>query len=420
MEQHRTDRSGLFVGFEGFRSPTEEDLSAAVKHALVVLDTNVLLNLYSFQGQVLSDFIRVFAALKDRLFVPHQAMDEFWRNRRTVLAENQGRNREQAAIEKSFDEITAAFKKWHQRVVDRTEPPSAAAVGEIDRAKSAVLDFMQEQTEKADVVLPDTPTHQDRVLTELEPLLDNRVGPPPTKEQLRSLRAEGKERISGKVPPGYMDGDKNSDRAIGDFLVWKQTIEMARERQLPVLMVTQDQKEDWWADRGTRSMRARPELVAELLAETGQRLLMIRAHDLVRLGPEVGVEVSQSTLEEVVATAEVDDGWDAEVVTRYLETLAAWPGHLQVLEEAVEQEGIITRQRMAEVLGRDEETAMRGVGRPYSTALRRIVDEELVDPDTEVPFFAYYEDGGWMSHFVMYEDLIPLFSSVIGDKNAVT
>ena len=41
----------------------------------------------------------MFDALGDRLFIPHQVMDEFWRNRRTVIVENQGKHRERARIE---------------------------------------------------------------------------------------------------------------------------------------------------------------------------------------------------------------------------------------------------------------------------------------------------------------------------------
>ena len=74
-------------------------------------------------------------------------------------------------------------------------------------------------------------------------------------------------RVKQKIPPGYLDAAKSPDRAAGDFLVWRQTIEESRARKLPVLFVTQDLKEDWWADRGTSSMRARPELVAELHRE---------------------------------------------------------------------------------------------------------------------------------------------------------
>ena len=249
---------GLYDGFEGYRSATEDERREAVTEWLVVLDTNVLLNLYNYQGQSLRDFTQVFEALSDRLFIPHQVMDEFWRNRRTVLSENQGRHRERETVEKSFDEIESKFTKWHQRVVNSTEPPPSETMTELEEARHAVLEFMDKMNAAAGPTRPDAPTYEDRILKLLEPILKDRVGPPPDPAQLNRLLAEGKARIAEKVPPGYMDADKNPERAIGDYLVWRQAMEASKERGMPVLMVTQDQKEDWWADRGLATMRARP------------------------------------------------------------------------------------------------------------------------------------------------------------------
>lgn len=123
---------GLFDGFEGYRSVTDDDLQAAVTGWLVVLDTNVLLHLYNYQGQALDDFMRVFEALGDRLFVPHQVLDEFWRNRSTVLRENKGRHLERETINKAFESIDNDLRKWHQRAVSRQDPLPGAVAKELD------------------------------------------------------------------------------------------------------------------------------------------------------------------------------------------------------------------------------------------------------------------------------------------------
>lgn len=414
----QSGRSGLFAGFEGYKSATEQDLSRAVTESLVVLDTNVLLNLYNFQGTALDDFTRVFDALGDRLFIPHQVMDEFWRNRRTVLEQNQGRHREQADIEKAFDSVESAFAKWYQRVVDRIGSPPKDALRELQEARAAILDFMSEKNSAAAVALPDTPTHEDRILQRLEPILAGRVGAASAPEHLDGLRSEGQRRVVAKTPPGYMDAEKSPDRAIGDFLVWRQTMDASKSRDLPVLMVTQDQKEDWWADRGTKSMRARPELVAELLQESGQRLLLIRAHDLVRLGSYVGVTVSQATIRASEMSTAVDvSGWTSELAGQYVDILAgSWPQHYEIFCEAVEGGGAITRARIAKILGRKETDGMTGVGKPYYTALRRLMSSDDVETELEAPLYSYYEVGGYMSHFVMPEGLAPVFENKLYDE----
>jgi PIN like domain len=59
---------GLFKGFEGYRTPSDEDYRTALTNALVVLDTNVLLNLYRYNDETRSSMIDV---MKERYSKPH-------------------------------------------------------------------------------------------------------------------------------------------------------------------------------------------------------------------------------------------------------------------------------------------------------------------------------------------------------------
>lgn len=404
---------GLFHGFEGYRSATQEDLIDAIQHSLVVLDTNVLLGLYNYQGTALADFMKVFDALGERLFVPHQVLDEFWRNRRTVLSQNQGKHREQSEIVKAFDEIERSFRKWFQRVVDRTGTPPPETLRELDEARAAIVEYMQERNNQANAPTADTPTHEDRILSALEPILHGRVGPAPSAEEHRALLQEAEKRGKAKIPPGYMDAEKNPERAAGDFLVWRQAMVHAKDQGLPVLMVTQDQKEDWWADRGTESMRARPELVTELQSFAGQHLLMVRAHQLAGLGEHLGVEISKSTLVEAAAatTTAEDIDWTEQMVRDYLDVLWEWHEHYAILEEATRAGGELGRARVAEIFGKDATSGLRGMRKPYYTALKRSGDFDGEDLEKLVPLLPIYE-GSWMTALVMPKDFVLLFARI--------
>lgn len=411
MEGSGSQTTGLYVGFDGFRSPSEADLIRAVRHSLVVLDTNVLLNLYNYQGPTLDDFIEVFEAFGDRLFIPHQVLDEFWRNRRSVLAENQGRHRELEKVQAAFEDAEKAFRTWYQRVVDRLSPPPAETTRYFEQAKTGILDYMAAKNADAAAIRPDTPTYEDGILKRLEPMLRGRVGRPPNATELKDLRQRGRQRVAEKVPPGYMDGEKNPERAVGDFILWVQAMEASKERHLDVLLVTQDQKEDWWADRGTASQRARPELVAELRAYSSHTLLMVRAHDLVRLAPHIGVQVSEATVADAESTTDAVDGWTVEAASAYLGLLgSSWPEHRAIFEEAIRAGGEISRKRMAKHLRRNANDSMHGVGKPYVTAVRRLVERGVLgDEATAIPLTASYETGGWMSSFAMPENLVAVF-----------
>ncbi|WP_391652764.1 PIN-like domain-containing protein [Streptomyces tamarix] len=78
---------GLFDDFGAFRSPTTEDFTVVLRGGLVVPDANVLLNLYRYTEQARTDLLEALAALEDRVWVPHQILAEFWRNRESTIGD---------------------------------------------------------------------------------------------------------------------------------------------------------------------------------------------------------------------------------------------------------------------------------------------------------------------------------------------
>lgn len=86
---------GIYDDFCGYRLPTEDELNSALQSALVVVDANVLLNLYRYSESTRNDLLEVLRSLGKRLWIPHQVMREFWRNRLSVLG-SRGAGTEQA------------------------------------------------------------------------------------------------------------------------------------------------------------------------------------------------------------------------------------------------------------------------------------------------------------------------------------
>ncbi|RLK60440.1 PIN-like domain-containing protein [Actinokineospora cianjurensis] len=74
---------GLYAGFEGYRSPTPEELRRVLTSGIVVPDTNLLLNLYRYTATARDTLLRALEKL-ETLWVPHQVLTEFWRNRETT------------------------------------------------------------------------------------------------------------------------------------------------------------------------------------------------------------------------------------------------------------------------------------------------------------------------------------------------
>ncbi|MEK8229375.1 PIN-like domain-containing protein [Oerskovia sp. M15] len=66
-------------------SAPDEDVKDALVKAMVVLDTNILIELYRISPKLRETRLSVLRNIGDRLFVPHQVGVEFHRNRRRAV-----------------------------------------------------------------------------------------------------------------------------------------------------------------------------------------------------------------------------------------------------------------------------------------------------------------------------------------------
>ncbi|CCH31239.1 PIN domain-containing protein [Actinosynnema sp. NPDC047251] len=299
----------IFEGFEQYRTPQTEDYQRALAEGLVVLDANVLLNLYRYNTGARDDLLSVMDRIGDHLWVPHQAMREFWRNRDSVLGALRDAAREATAtLEKSSRSAENAISVWAKKsaLPDKLRDDLRA---ELDRAFTTVRQAIDRQTD-TDASAHTYDTDKDHVLTRLSELLARRIGAPlPSEEHEKALR-EAESRIRDQQPPGYLDHDKDPDLRVGDYLVWEQLLCEAAGRECDVLFVTSDTKDDWW-ERSRDELRGpRHELSVEFRERTGRRLFMVQPQDLLRHANSLDVEVDPKSADEV---ARVLTSWGRDV-----------------------------------------------------------------------------------------------------------
>jgi hypothetical protein len=74
-----------------------------------------------------------------------------------------------------------------------------------------------------------------------------------------------------------MDADKQDgdlpEGGAGDYLVWYEATRYAKEQDRDLLIVTRDQKQDWWWRQQADFIGPRPELTLEYHRLTGRRPL---------------------------------------------------------------------------------------------------------------------------------------------------
>ena len=135
-----------------------------------------------------------------------------------------------------------------------------------------------------------------------------RVGRGFDEQQLKKLFDECELRYAEEIPPGYKDKNKHPNPTktselrsnFGDFLFWRQTMDWSKAEAKDVILITDDQKEDWWLQVSGKTVSARPELIAEFCEETGRQILFYNPDRFLQLAKEkLNSNVSDSTITEI-------------------------------------------------------------------------------------------------------------------------
>lgn len=306
--------------FPQYATRTPATIKRIWQGAQIVLDANVLLNLYRYREEARDELLTILESLSERVWLPHHVALEFYRNRLPVLADQSKRFEEvRAVVEKTRDKLTnklAGLQLTTRHSVIDPEPLTQG-IRELTNDFLSGLEELRSSSQSID--------GPDYIRRRLERIFDGKVGNPPSKqEDVDSLYAEAEKRFESRVPPGYLDVSKGNDaeskyrhegieydRQYGDYLVWEQLLEFARDNgQKSVIFVTDDGKEDWWeivlAD-GPRTIGPRLELVDEARMQAGiTDFLMYRPERFLQYAREhLKATVSDGTIEEVRSVSAV-------------------------------------------------------------------------------------------------------------------
>ncbi|MGC4863759.1 PIN-like domain-containing protein [Micromonospora sp. DT41] len=271
--------SGLSDGFEHYLVPDAEAIKAAITRGLVVLDSNVLLELYRFAAPARTELFEVLEQIGERLWVPHQVRLEFHRNRLSVMSSQEESYQE---VLKTIDEV-----RLSQSTVISKIRELAKRVLLPKEARDELLQLVSRGLDDAERVMTELRSAhgspggfaEDPILERLQRLFAGRVGESLDAGELAAVREEALRRVEAQEPPGYRDGSK--DDPTGDYLVWYQTLKEAAMRKLPLLLVTRDAKEDWFLRLKGQTICGHPRLIAEAKDFAGVSAIIMQTQSLL-------------------------------------------------------------------------------------------------------------------------------------------
>jgi hypothetical protein len=299
--------------FPGYYRPTKTEFDRLWAGGWFVLDANILLNLYRYQERAREEFLSVLTRLAPRVWVPHQAVLEYQRNRVRVIGEQLKKFRDVKKLA-NFEALQQSLNQYNNELRALIDPTQFLA--EVKPAFQLFLKQIAEVERRQ--IMAESDGSDDPVRAFLDQLLPDRTGPPFTQAELDGLYQEGEKRYQLATPPGYADpakkgayqyqyGGRTYKTEFGDWLLWKQILNWAREKDVKSLVfVTDDRTDDWWQmvkEEGSpaKTIGPRPELAAELRSESGVTLFYMYQSDrfLEQAKAVLNISVSSSSIDEV-------------------------------------------------------------------------------------------------------------------------
>ncbi len=267
----------------------KDDLLERFDECVFIFDACALLDIYRMKKEVTDDVFNVMDHLKEQIRIPYHVAEEYFDNIHEVL------NTQIANIKKS----QTNFNSFIQALEAKRSQPY------ISRKSSVLLGKLKNQVEK-DFKEQEKYIREQLIYGEyqnrINDLLEGKVLDSFSKDELEEIEKEGDKRRESKIPPGYKDADKSSNRN-GDLINWKEILRYAKETGKCVVIVSSEIKEDWVIREQGCTICLRYELLKEFYETVGNnnQLIHFLSLDLfLELAREKDAQVvSEATVNEV-------------------------------------------------------------------------------------------------------------------------
>lgn len=314
--------------FLGYYRPTQEQFSQLWENCIFVLDANVLLNIYRYTPNTRNGLIDILNTISNRLWVPHQAALEYQQNRLDVInTQLSAYTKIQDVLEKNKNIVLNELKSYSRHPFIKVDE----FVDKIESIYFEINEDLNNSKEDHPNLLDD-----DELRESITNLLDGKIGPPCSQEKLEQIFKVGNKRFENNIPPGYNDKNKDGFKKFGDLILWFQIINYAKSIENPIILITDDRKDDWWLKFNRKIIGPRPELIQEIFTDTGKHFYMYQTEQFMEHAKEhLQSTINQESIDEVRDIRKSDE-ISKEILGKALK---------QTLEGLTEEEKNDTRQK---------------------------------------------------------------------------
>ena len=289
--------------FRHYHQLTSDEESTILNQAIIVLDTNVLLDFYSFGELTRNDYYKVLNLYKqkEQIWLPHQVGLEFFENRLGIITKQSNQ----------YDNILNYLSKTKDNIANLSNSSTSHTHLDFIAIANEYETKVKPLKNKIDRMKKNHPDYilNDEVLEEIDKIYESAlVGEAYDEKRIGEIIEIGESRYSANIPPGYEDKDKKEsetepsrNRKYGDLILWFQIIDMAKIKQKPVIFVTNDSKNDWvkLTKSGVR-LGAKPALKKEMRDEASVDFVLYSSDEfLEKSRTNLGLTLDKDSVEEV-------------------------------------------------------------------------------------------------------------------------
>jgi hypothetical protein len=307
----------------------DDDRQVFFTDALIVLDTNVLLDLYRYTSEARNQVLAGLALVKPRLWLPHRVGSEFIRGRRGVVADRTDKlQKAKSQLERTLREAWNDVQTAANEVKGLLDQFAADEHGQseldemineegfrqlIEPWRDELSQRIDKLKNSQDIKLKDIVSGSDPIIDQVGDLYESRFAAAPDDSEIRRhVEHALNYRYPNRIPPGYLDADKPTPiQAAGDYLIWEEMINYVQAQPASrVLFVSRDTKADWYepARSASEPLRPWPSLIDEFRTRTGAELLIMKTRAFFEgLSEFPDAPITSTTVDEIGRTAESDD-----------------------------------------------------------------------------------------------------------------
>ncbi len=290
-----SDMTEVFKGVQTLNDKMKADM---LKSSLIVLDTNILLDIFRYKLTTTNEFFDALQEYKSSLWLPYQVGVEFFRNKDKVSSDYS------LNIKSLVTKIDSAKNTIENDINNKKELiPELNEVKKLLAENSKTLKAKLEEIEKKYKKEYDDFNFDKE--QKIVSLFENRITNRPSEDLYEQIIIEGDRRIRNKIAPGYKDSKKQDyykDYKInGDYIIFASMIELAKAKDMDVIFISGDVKEDWLNEDKSNLKYC---LQLEFYEKTNHRILYLNKNDFIKFHNKISTKakISRATKKEIISS----------------------------------------------------------------------------------------------------------------------